>query len=126
MINLEKTEIYEVAQMESFFWCLKLIQKISLISFVAFLFFYLLNSINVKDTDQLFGAVIITLSLYALTKNLNSFFNEYLKNPKRKISLEKALEDKKENLAQFLNLKSAKYLDDALKNSKRNGLRYPN
>jgi ATP-dependent Clp protease ATP-binding subunit ClpA len=126
MINLEKTEIYEVAQIESFFWCLKLIQKISLISFIAFLFFYLLNSINAKDTDQLFGAVIITLSLYALTKNLNSFFNEYLRNPKRKISLEKSLEDKKENLAQFLNLKSAKYLDDAFKNSKKNGLRYPN
>jgi ATP-dependent Clp protease ATP-binding subunit ClpA len=126
MINLEKTDIYEVAQMESFFWCLKLIQKISLISFVAFLFFYLLNSINAKDTDQLFGATIITLSLFALTKNLYSFFNEYLKNPKRKITLEKALEDKKENLAQFLNLKSAKYLDDAFKNSKKNGLRYPN
>jgi len=126
MINLEKTEIYEVVQMESFFWCLKFIQKISLLSFIAFISFYFINIISAKDTDQLFGGVIITLSLFALTKNLNSFFDESLKKPKRKISLEKALADKKENLAQFLNLKSAKYLDDAIKNSKKNGLRYPN
>lgn len=126
MINLEKTEIYEVAQMESFFWCLNLIQKISLVSFVIFAFFYIFNSINGKDTNQLLGAAIITLSLLVLTKNLNSFFEEELKNPDRSILLETALKDKKENLAQFFNLKSAKYLDEAFRNSKKNGLRYPN
>jgi len=126
MINLEKTEIYEVAQMESFFWCLGLIQKVSLICFVIFTLFYIFNSINSKDTSQLLGAAIITLSLFVLSKNLISFFDEYLKRPKTIITLETALKDKKENLAQFLNLKSAKYLDDAFRNAKKNGLRYPN
>lgn len=126
MINLEKTEICGVAQIESFFWCLKQIKRLSLISFVVFIFFYIFNSINAKDTDQLLGAAIITFSLFVLTKHLNLFFDDCLKNPKRRISLEKALGDKKENLAQFFNLKSAKYLDEAFKNSKKNGLRYPN
>lgn len=126
MINLEKTEIYEVAQMESFFWCLKLIQKLSLLSFGAFILLYIFNIINNKNPNQLLGATIITFSIFILTKNINSFFDEYLKNPKRKISLEKALSDKKENLAQFLNLKSAKYLDESFKDSKKNGLHYPN
>jgi ATP-dependent Clp protease ATP-binding subunit ClpA len=126
MINLEKTEICEVAQMESFFWCLRLIEKISLISFIAFLFFYVFNAINAKDTNQLLGGTIIALSLFFLMKNLIFFFDNYLKYPKRKISLEKSLGDKKENLAQFFNLKSAKYLDEAFRNSKKNGLRYPN
>jgi len=126
MINLEKTEIYEVAQIESFFWCLRLIQKISLVLAAIFFILYVFNSINAKNTDQLLGTTIISFSLFVLTKNLNSFFDEYLKKPKRKISLEAALTDKKENLAQFLNLKSAKYLDEANKDSKKNGLRYPN
>jgi ATP-dependent Clp protease ATP-binding subunit ClpA len=126
MINLEKTEIYEVAQLESFFWCLRLIKKISLISFVAFLFFYVFNTINAKDTDQLLGGTIIALSLFSLMKNLIFFFDDYLKYPKRKMTLEKSLGDKKENLAQFFSLKSAKYLDETFRNSKKNGLRYPN
>lgn len=126
MINLEKTEIYEVTQMEPFFWCLRLIQKISLIFFGIFLLFYLYNTFKSNDTNQLFGSMIIFFSLFILTKNLNSFFDEYLKKPREKKSLEQALTDKKENLAQFLNLKSAKYLDEAIKDSKRNGLHYPN
>jgi hypothetical protein len=126
MINLEKTEIYEIAQMESFFWLTKLVQNISLVSFIIFIFLYIFNSINAKDTDQLLGISIVTLSVFVLMKNFNLFFTEFLKNPKNKTTLEKALSDKKINLAQFLNLKSAKYLDDAFKNSKKNGLRYPN
>ncbi len=126
MINLEKTEIYKVAQLESIFWCFKLIQKIFLIFSGIFLLFYIYNVINAKDADLLFGSVIVTFSVFVLTKNLSSFFNEYLKNPRKKISLEQALADKKENLSQFFNLKSAKYLDEAIKDSKRNGLHYPN
>ena len=126
MINLEKTDICEIAQTEPFFWCLNLIKKISLICFVAFIAFYIFNFINAKETEQLFGGAIITLSLFFLMYNLNSFFNECLKKLKKNTTLEKALSDKRENLAKFFNLKSAKYLDEANRNSKRKGLPYPN
>lgn len=112
--------------MESFFWCLAIIQRLSLFSFIAFLVLYVINSVNAKDTDQLFGAAAIIFSIFILAKHLNLFFTEYLRKPQRKITLEKALNDKKENLAQFLNLKSAKYLDEAIRNSKKMGLHYPN
>jgi ATP-dependent Clp protease ATP-binding subunit ClpA len=126
MINLEKTEIYEALQTESFFWCLKIIQKASLLFSGIFLILYIFNSINSKDTNQLLGAIIVTFSLSILTMNLNLFFDNYIKKPNRKISLEKIITDKKENLAQTFNLKSTKYLDEAIKESKKNGLNYPN
>jgi ATP-dependent Clp protease ATP-binding subunit ClpA len=126
MISLEKAEIYKVVEVEALFWCFKVIEKISFIlSFISigFLFYAFLNRMG---TSQAVGAIFLFLSLWILMKNFLLFFEACLKNPEKKTTLEKALSDKKVNLASFLNLKSAKYLGEAFKESKKNGMRYPN
>ena len=126
MINLEKTEIYDVVRAEALFWCFKLAQKISFALLVSSAVFYGYRLYINGPFKQLTGAIIFFFSFSFLMKNFVSFFEECLKNPKREMTLEKALNDKKVNLASFLNLKSAKCLDKAIKDSKKNGLMYPN
>lgn len=126
MINLEKAEICDVAKAEAIFWCFRLLQKISLGFFVVFGILYAYNAYTGTTSKQMLGAIILFFSLTFLMKNFSSLFDECLKNPRRQTTLEKALNDKKINLASFLSLKSAKYLDAAIKDSKKDGLRYPN
>ncbi|MFA5086465.1 MAG: ATP-dependent Clp protease ATP-binding subunit [Candidatus Paceibacterota bacterium] len=125
MISLEKTEIYKVAETESIFWCCKGLEKLSFILFIASVILFGYGYLSGKPVEAAPGLVIMFASLLVLTKNLNYFFEDCLKSPERKTTLEKALSDSKTNLASFLNLKSAKYLGEALRAGKRNGVRYP-
>ncbi|MFA5714717.1 MAG: ATP-dependent Clp protease ATP-binding subunit [Candidatus Paceibacterota bacterium] len=126
MINLKKTDMCDVAKIEVLFWCFRLIQKISFVLLTIFIILYAYNIYAGKASGQILGASILFFSTLLLMKNLTSLFDEYLKTPKIKIALKEALDDKKINLASFLNLKSVKYLGAAIKESKKNGLRYPN
>jgi len=126
MINLEKSEICDVSKAEPLFWTFKLLQKISFVLFIAFTGLYAYNAYSGAMSRQTIGAIILFLSIAVLMKNFSSLFDECLKNPKRKIPLETALNDDKINIASYLSLKSAKYLDEARRESKKNGLKYPN
>jgi len=125
MISLEKTEIYKVAETESIFWCCKGLEKLSFILFIASVILFGYGYLSGKPVEAAPGLVIMFASLLVLTKNLNYFFEDCLKSPERKTTLEKALSDSKTNLASFLNLKSAKSLGEALRAGKKNGVRYP-
>lgn len=125
MISLEKSDTYKVVEVEAVFWCFKIIEKISFFLSIAFIIFFGYSFYKQNDLKQIEGAIILFISLWVIMKNFNSFFNECLKSPKKGVSLEKALSDKKYNLASFLSLKSAKYLGEAFRDSKKNGSRYP-
>ncbi|MDD4531710.1 MAG: hypothetical protein PHH21_03340, partial [Candidatus Pacebacteria bacterium] len=125
MISLEKSEIYKVAETESIFWCCKGLEKLSFILFIASVVLFAYGYLSGKPVTAAPGLMIMLASLLVLTKNLNYFFEDCLKSPERKTTLEKALSDSKINLASFLNLKSAKYLGEALRAGKKNGVRYP-
>ena len=125
MISLEKSEIYKVIEVEFFFSCFRFLEKIFFALSFASVIFFVYGFLSGKPFEQAPGAVIFSISAWILMKNLSWFFDDYLKNPERKITLEKALNDKKVNLASFLNLKSAKYLEEAFKEARRKGMMYP-
>lgn len=125
MISLEKSEIYKVAETESIFWCSKGLQNLSFVLFIAAIALLGYGYLSGKPIEQAPGLILLFLSLWILMKNICYFFDDCLKHPKRKTTLEKALSESKANLASFLNLKSAKYLGEAMRAGKRNGVRYP-
>jgi ATP-dependent Clp protease ATP-binding subunit ClpC len=125
MISLEKSEISRIVEIEALFWCFKLLEKIAFWLCLAFIVFLGYSLFKSSDVKQIEGAIILFISLWALMKNMSLFFDDCLKNPKRGTTLEKALIDNKYNLASFLSLKSAKYLGEAFKDSRKIGSRYP-
>jgi len=125
MISLEKSDIYRVVEAEALFWCFRVLEKISFFLSLGFILFLGYSFFKHNDLKQIEGAIILFISLWIIMKNFNSFFEECLKNCKKEITLEKALSDKKYNLASFLSLKSAKYLGEAFKDAKKIGSRYP-
>ncbi|MFZ3054667.1 MAG: ATP-dependent Clp protease ATP-binding subunit [Minisyncoccales bacterium] len=125
MISLEKSDIYRVVEIEALFWCFKVLEKIAFFLSLAFIIFYGYSYFQNNELKQITGAIILFVSLWILMKNFNSFFEEYFKHPKCQTTLEKALSDKKYNLASFLSLKSAKYLSEAFRDAKKIGSRYP-
>lgn len=122
MLNLKRTDIYEAVQLEKLFLFFRFLKIILVNLATLFMVAFLYKSLsNVLYNDMtLYGYAVLSFSCFLILDNLDSFFEQRLKKPK-KILLGKA-----DNIASCLNFKSAKYLSKAIEFSKTKGLLFPN
>lgn len=130
MFNIYKTKIYSAVKLERMFKMLEFIEKAVLLSFIALSAYFLcgfLSNIFLKEYSQiLLGWLIFLASSFFLIKTFNVFCHAKLKNPALKFGLERTIQSDQLNLAELLNVKSAKALDRTFKLCRKRKIKMPN
>jgi ATP-dependent Clp protease ATP-binding subunit ClpA len=114
MLNLAKTNQYELLKKEGFFIFFKYLEKISRSVVVICLLLSLLYIFNPSEISlNPIGIGMLFFALFLISKNINSFFYS-AKHDYPKESLKQALENNW-NLAQFFNFNTTKYVLKSLR-----------
>ncbi|MDD5098207.1 MAG: ATP-dependent Clp protease ATP-binding subunit [Candidatus Pacebacteria bacterium] len=117
MFDLNKTDIYTAIKLEKLFLLVKAVKMVLLLgTIVSFGFFVFTLSNNYLEL------FVLLLSLFAIFKSKDCFFEECMKIN----SYDNILLDKQNNLAELLNFKSAKIINQAIDYAQKRNLKYPN
>jgi ATP-dependent Clp protease ATP-binding subunit ClpA len=117
MFNLNKTDIYIAIKVEKLFTIVKIFKIIFLLGTIVTLGFSIYNL-----SDRYFQLFILLLSLFVIFRTKHCFFEECLKRN----NCNNATLNKKGNIADLLNFKSAKKINQAIEFAQKNNLKYPN
>ncbi len=112
MFNIANTNQYELIKRESVFSLFKYLEKVSFITIILCLIFFVLRLFSFTETNPM-GIGIIFFVFFLISKNINMFFND-LKHSFPKETLSFAIENN-HNLAHFFSFNTAKYVLKALK-----------
>lgn len=120
--DLKKTEIIKAVRLKKLpiFILLGFLKNLFLILFVGYCFFYIFSLLKLIDLSLSIKLLVILLAFYLLFFEILLFLKQTKQEPKLLINLSSAiLKPNDYNIAEFLTVSVAGFIDDAIKFSKK-------
>ena len=116
MFNLNKTDAYVAIRLEWLFVLIKALKTIFLLGALVSFGYFVYKTENIY-----FGLFLLSLSIFIILRSIDCFFEECVKKDNCDTIIEK-----KGNIAEYLDFKSAKKISQAIEFAQNKKLKYPN